>query len=121
MITRELVLKLGQSKNESSIFCLNLSGRNIEEIEGLEKLTKLKELNLSINKIKKLKGLENTKELKDLNASNNMIQTIEGIRFPYIKSLNLSFNKISKMQNLGCLRVNKFKLGLEITVFEFVI
>lgn len=43
-----------------------LESHGITEIEGLEELTKLKKLRLFGNEIKKIKGLENLKNLEPL-------------------------------------------------------
>ena len=55
---------------------LNLSKNDIEKIEKLDKLMRLRELNLSFNCIVKIEHLESLTSLQVLNLNGNKIETI---------------------------------------------
>ena len=50
---------------------LNLRGKKLTDVTGLEKLTKLKELYLGGNQLTGVKGLENLTQLKELYLNDN--------------------------------------------------
>jgi len=93
-----------KNKSIKPIFGLNLSNKNIidiNEILGLENLPYLKELNLSNNKISKIKGLENLIELEVLDLSHNNITKIESIyHLTKLRVLYLSNNSITAIEGL---------------------
>lgn len=62
-----------------SIKELNLEGKNIINLEGIECLTNLENLNLSSNKISDISNLKDLKNLKSLNISNNQIYDISSL------------------------------------------
>lgn len=83
---------------------LNLSG-NITEIEGLEGLSKLRELRIDINEIREIKGLESLKNLEVLDLAQNKIREIKNLdALTNLTELNLIRNRIYKISGLENLR-----------------
>lgn len=81
----------------SKIHHLNISGRNIQSLDGIDLLTKLVTLDASNNKIKSVAPLAKVTNLKGLDLSNNGISDLEDIEFDTIlhlplTNLNLSDN-----------------------------
>ena len=58
---------------------LQLDNNIITCIQGLESLTQLRWLDLSFNLIEKIEGLENLKQLEDLALFSNNIEVLEGL------------------------------------------
>ena len=101
---------------------LDLSSKNVEsinEIEGLGKVKDLKGLNLSKNKIREIEGLESLKNLEVLNLSSNKIREIKGLesltnlRELYFGKFNSWGNKITEIKGLENLN------NLEILDFSY--
>jgi len=85
----------------TSLKKLDLSINNITEIKGLEKLTNLINLNLSINNISEIKGLENLRNLRFLRLTNNNITEINGLEnLTNLMTLFLDMNKITEIKGL---------------------
>lgn len=83
---------------------LNLSGKNITNLSGIEKFTELTELNLSDNNISDIKNLKNLYNLENLNLENNNINDINNLKdLLNLKKLNLENNNISNIDNLRSL------------------
>jgi len=82
--------------------------RSIKEIDGLQFLTRLRELNLAGNLIEKIEGLETLVNLEGLSLGDgnrwagNQISKIEGLdTLTKLASLDLSFNHITKLEGLA--------------------
>lgn len=79
-----------------------MSFNNITKIEGLEKLTHLKDLSLYNNNITKIENLDNLTNLQVLSLGNNPINDLNQIRylrdFPNLQSVNLAGSPMSKDQ-----------------------
>lgn len=74
---------------------------DIEKIEGLDELQKLKELFISGNGLKKIEGLDKLQNLEILDLSNNLLKEIRGLdALVNLKQLNLNENEIVKIENL---------------------
>ncbi len=83
----------------------NIGIRSIKEINGLEKIKKIRLLDLSQNQITKIEGLEHLKNLEVLWLSNNNISEIENLEnFKNLEFLNLRNNNITEIKNLENLR-----------------
>ena len=90
-----------QLNNKNEVLALNLSGNQITEIKGLEKLTQLQKLCLTRNYIEKIEGLEKLIQLQELWLSTNRITEINGLNtLIHLKSLFLYDNQISEINNL---------------------
>ncbi|XP_062361623.1 centriolin-like [Cinclus cinclus] len=86
---------------------LNLSNNQIEKIEKLDKLLKLRELNLSCNRISKIEGIEHLQNLQKLNLAGNEIEHIPvwvGKKLRSLRSLNLKQNKVSSLHDIAKLK-----------------
>ena len=58
---------------------LFLSGNQLTDVKGLEKLTKLMELRLDYNKLTSVKGLEKLNQLTSLNLLGNKLTNVKGL------------------------------------------
>ena len=81
-----LIIKtaLGQANYDAHdfvIFSIDLSFNNIECIEGLEKLTKLKDLTLYNNRISILENMESLVDLHVFSAGNNRLEQLENVSY----------------------------------------
>ncbi len=77
---------------------------DITEINGLENLTKLRELTLCQNQIKEIKGLENLTNLQHLNLWHNQIIKIKGLEtLINLQYFHLEDNKITQIKGLETL------------------
>lgn len=78
--------------------CTDLSFNNIEQIEGLNTLTKLTDLSLFNNLISELEGLDALQELSALSLGNNQLAALESVMYlrqiPSVRILNLAGNPI---------------------------
>ena len=91
---------------------LNLSCRNIVDINGLDNLFDLQILQLYTNKIKEIKGLDTLTKLKELILYNNNIYEIKGLNnLINLQTLCLNHNNITKITGLHNL-INLQKLDL---------
>lgn len=81
---------------------LSKSGiRSIIEIEGLENLSTLKKLKLKDNQIKEIRGLQYLSELEELDLNDNQIKEIDGLEhFKNLKKLYLRNNQIKELRRL---------------------
>lgn len=80
---------------------LDLTGNFITEIKGLDHLTELRFLSLRWNKITEIEGLNALHELRRLNLSNNKITEIKGLdALKKLKWIDLSLNNISELKGL---------------------
>lgn len=78
---------------------LCLDNNHIEEIINLESLKRLKWLDLSFNKITKIQGLSALSELEDLSLFSNRITTIEELEHcPKLKCVSIGNNKIDSLE-----------------------
>lgn len=75
---------------------LNLSWKDIIEIDNLEVINGVQELRLQHNKIRKIQNLDFLRRLTLLSLAHNRITTVENLRMlSVLKCLDLSGNKIS--------------------------
>lgn len=74
-ITPAIIANIHKGKAFSSITDLNLSGKNIEEIDDISSLIDLKKLNLSKNEISNLDGISFNRDITWLDVSNNKLET----------------------------------------------
>jgi len=87
--------------SQEDIIELDLSGRNISEIKGLEQFKQLLRLDLSNNQIREIKGLGELKHLKQLDLSLNQIHEIKNLeQQKQLLRLDLSDNQIHEIKNL---------------------
>ena len=87
-----------------SIERLDLSGRNIRRIEGLESCVNLVELILAGNKITRIEGLEACVKLKRLDLSSNSLGTINAAALAHCSSLeylSLQDNRVADVDELA--------------------
>ncbi len=81
---------------------LDLRGKNISDLRGIQYLTNLKMLNLADNKIKDLSVLKNLTNLKVLILSSNLIEDIEPLSYLHnLQQFDLYNNKVSDISALG--------------------
>ncbi len=70
---------------------------NITDIQGLDKVWRLRKLDLSHNQIVNMKGIEYLPNLRILKLSNNKIQKIENIKnFQKLKKLSIDNNQLKE-------------------------
>lgn len=81
---------------------LDLSNNDIERIEGLNNLKKLRVLNLQCNKISKIEGISTLKALEVLNISRNLIDEIPQtiLHLSNLQELYIANNNIERRQSL---------------------
>ena len=78
---------------------LDLTNRQIINLNGVEHLVSLKELRVGKNRIDSLKGVRFPGRLKILDLSENQIGNLDGVVFPGgLKILNLSGNQIGSLR-----------------------
>lgn len=77
---------------------LDLSFNQIEEISGLETLTKLTDLSLYDNCIKKIEGLETLTQLKVLSFGRNRVKDLE-TTIQYLKDLKNEVEVLNMQDN----------------------
>ena len=71
------------------VFHLDLSFNNIEVIEGLEKLTRLRDLTLYNNRITLLENMDSLVDLHVFSAGNNKLEQLENVStVSFYKALN---------------------------------
>lgn len=73
---------------------------NITDIQGLDKIWRLRKLDLSHNQIESMKGIEYLPNLRILKLSDNKIQKIENIKnFQRLKKLTLDNNQLKELNS----------------------
>lgn len=86
----------------TSTTSVDLSGRNISDLTGIEHLTMVETLNLSNNSITDIGPLEQLNSLGSLDLSNNQVRELEPLRYMrMLVTLNLSYNHITDIEALG--------------------
>jgi hypothetical protein len=85
------------STHRANAKTLDLSGKNIKNLNGLQYFDQLANLNLNNNKIKKLENLP--PNLTDLSCSGNEIEELKNLPST-LKNLDCSNNKIKTINNL---------------------
>ena len=63
----------------------DLSFNNIEKIEGLENLNKLKDISLFNNQISKLENMNNLENLEVFSIGNNQLSDYSNVKFQFFK------------------------------------
>ena len=82
-----------------SLTKLQLDNNIITKIQGLESLHQLKWLDLSFNMIEKIEGLENLKLLEDLSLFSNRITKLEGLEtLENLNVLSVGSNNIKSLE-----------------------
>ena len=91
---------------------LCLDNNVIDKIENLDSLVNLKWLDLSFNNIQKIEGLEKLTKLKDLSLYKNQIEHLEGLEGckDSIECLSMGMNNISQCLE-SSLYLRGFKVG----------
>ena len=85
-----------------SVIELDLSGRNIQYLDGIEALRNLRVLNLSNNRVRDYTPLGKLRKLQELDLSNNRIHGISSLpSMPGLKRLVLWNNRISVVTSLA--------------------
>lgn len=86
----------------AAVKSLDLSGKNIISLKGIEYCTRLTSLNLSGNSIEDIGFLSQMTELTDLDLSGNKIKVVAPLSsLTGLESLNLSGNPLSTAEGLG--------------------
>lgn len=86
----------------STIVEMDLSGRNIETLEGIEGLRNLRVLNLSNNRVQNLSHITSLVKLQRLDLSGNQLADISPLgQLPDLEELLLRQNKIEDITALG--------------------
>ena len=81
---------------------INLSGKLISNIEGIEHCTNIIDLNISNNSIINIEKLEKLTQLSNLNIANNKISDISSLNnLVNLVSLNIGFNRIKNLDDLS--------------------
>ncbi len=76
----------------------NKNIKNITDIQGLDKIWRLRKLDLSHNQIETMKGIEYLPNLRILKLSDNKIQKIENIKhFQKLKKLTIDNNQLKEL------------------------
>ena len=89
----------------SSLEELDLSDKNIKNLDGLEFAKNLTNLSLNNNKIKDTSILSHLTNLTNLELSNNRIEDLSFLsKLTKLKSINLDFNNIYTIPNLSELK-----------------
>lgn len=101
--TNEEIKQNSKDKDPSQIIEINLSEMNKSTIEGIEVLSKVRDLDLSCNQIISIEKLSELKDLICLNVGYNKIKVIPSLNLPYIQFLNLSFNRFNDCSKLSSL------------------
>ena len=88
-----------------SLTKLCLDNNQIKDIVGLDHLVNLRWLDLSFNNIQKIQGLRSLKHLEDLSLYSNKISIIEGLeQCSSLQCLSLGNNKIDSLEQVIRLR-----------------
>ena len=87
-----------------SIFKLDASGKEITELDGIQRLRNITSLNLAHNKISDISALGALSKLRDLDLSNNSISDISSLAsLNNLESLNLGANRITDILPISIL------------------
>jgi len=99
--------------HDNTLILRDLGITDIDEIEGLERLTNLEKLDLSNNQIKVIKRLDSLVNLRTLSMRVNQIEKIQGLeKLTLLHDLNLYFNKITEITGLETLELlGRLNLG----------
>lgn len=108
-----LMQNINNVEQECNVEYLGLSGNQIYTIEGIEKITSLKELyvsNIGVKDISKISALEN---LKTLNASGNKIENLESLRrLKNLRYLNISNNNIDNIEPISNIALDELDFSI---------
>ena len=94
----------------NKIEVMDLSNKEIKELNGVEYLSNLRELNLENNQLKKV-NLRYNELLTNLNISNNNLERINLNFNKNLEYLNLSKNNLSKFDTLPISKIKKLDLS----------
>ncbi len=102
-----------------NITSLDLSSKQIRDIEVLGSLNHLTSLNLKNNEIRDLKPLKSLTKLKKLVLTKNKIEDVEPLSALYeLRELYLDNNEIHNLKPLSTLRVKKLKVSQNAIDYE---
>ena len=80
---------------------LGIATKNLTDVKGLEKLTRLEKLTIYNNQLTDVKGLEKLTQLKFLHLSNNQLTDVKGLeKLTKLENLRLSENKLTDVKGL---------------------
>lgn len=93
--------------NVSDLEQLDVSGKSIERLKGIENFVSLTYLNCSNNKIHCL-NIKNNKALKELNCENNRLKRLNITKNKNLESLNCSYNQLTNVDLSSNLYLSEF-------------
>lgn len=94
-IDEDLIKRSAQETDLQLIYKLDLSIQNLQRIEQLELVPKLRCLILSYNRVEQLEGLRVVPDLRELHAENNLLTRLGGLDGnKNLTVLNLANNQI---------------------------
>ena len=80
---------------------LELDGKQLTSVKGLEKLTQLESLHLPHNKLTDVKGLENLTQLKELPLDDNQLTSVKSLeKLTQLEGLWLPRNQLTDVKGL---------------------
>ncbi|MFF2479589.1 stalk domain-containing protein [Paenibacillus sp. NPDC058071] len=107
----ELAIKetLGKSEGDSlkitdmeSLTELQLAGRHIKKLDGLESAKNITRLDLSGNELTELKPLSDLTQLRELDITNNQIVSLESLSaMTELESFRFSHNRVTSLEALS--------------------
>jgi len=79
-LTAVEISSLTGGKDVTSLETLDVSNKEIEEVDDISACVDLKKLNLSKNKIQDLQGINDNRDLTWLNVSNNLLDQLKDLK-----------------------------------------
>lgn len=108
-----LIENIKKDEKECQIEYLGLSGNQIYTIEGIEKITSLKELYISNIGVKDISKISSLTNLKTLNASGNKIEDLEPLRkLKNLRYLNISNNNIDNIEPVSNIALDELDFSI---------
>mmetsp|Transcript_30137 Transcript_30137/g.55076 ORF Transcript_30137/g.55076 Transcript_30137/m.55076 type:complete len:526 (-) Transcript_30137:137-1714(-) len=99
------IAKIQNLKGLNNLTKLQLDNNNIKKIENIGHLTNLTWLDLSFNKLSKIEGLDTLTKLVDLSLFQNQISTIENLdKLVGLNVLSIGNNNLTQLDNVMYLR-----------------
>jgi len=104
-LTAPEISSLTGGKDVTALESLDVSNKDIEEVDDISACVDLKKLNLSKNKIHDLQGINDNKDLTWLNVSNNQMEHLKDLqRLKKLRVLNAGYNRITFMEHVSVLK-----------------